>query len=97
MRYEISSVYKNGVGCNVIVVLQAKDKVEVDPDAIEKLMVTKADFMSALATDCKPVSVLVCYTHGSSSSYHFQSMVLCISSGADFLLVVCLFDVSWSH
>ncbi|KAI0225598.1 Vesicle-fusing ATPase [Lamellibrachia satsuma] len=34
--------------------IKAKDKVEVDPEAIEKLMVTKADFMSALATDCKP-------------------------------------------
>ncbi|KAK2193402.1 hypothetical protein NP493_13g06000 [Ridgeia piscesae] len=34
--------------------IKAKDKVEVDPDAIEKLMVTKADFKSALATDCKP-------------------------------------------
>ena len=40
---------------------QAKDKVEVDPEAIEKLMVCKADFMNALATDCKPVSMVVIF------------------------------------
>ena len=61
-------------------VLQAKDKVEVDPDAIEKLMVTKDDFKSALATDCKPVSVLhithlyVIFSQSSSPSTFTQSL-----------------------
>ncbi|ELU11293.1 hypothetical protein CAPTEDRAFT_178991 [Capitella teleta] len=34
--------------------IKAKNKVEIDPDAIEKLVVTRADFMNALANDIKP-------------------------------------------
>lgn len=36
--------------------LQATTTVEVDSDAPEKLLISRADFMSALANDVKPVS-----------------------------------------
>lgn len=36
--------------------IKASNKVEVDPEAIEKLMVTRADFLHALEHDIKPVS-----------------------------------------
>jgi len=36
--------------------IKASSKVEVDPAAMEKLMVTKGDFFHALEHDVKPVS-----------------------------------------
>ena len=39
------------------VIVQASSKVEIDPDAPEKLLVTMADFMSAIEHDIKPVSL----------------------------------------
>lgn len=36
--------------------IKASSKVEVDPAAMEKLMVSKMDFMHALENDVKPVS-----------------------------------------
>ncbi len=36
--------------------LQAETTVEVDPEAMEKLQVSQADFLHALANDVKPVS-----------------------------------------
>lgn len=36
--------------------IKASSKVEVDPEAMEKLMVEKGDFMHALEYDIKPVS-----------------------------------------
>lgn len=36
--------------------IKASSKVEVDPSAMEKLMVTKGDFFHALEHDVKPVS-----------------------------------------
>lgn len=36
--------------------IKASNKVEVDPEALEKLLVTRADFMHALDNDIKPVS-----------------------------------------
>lgn len=37
--------------------IKASSKVEVDPEAIEKLLVTRTDFMHALENDIKPVSL----------------------------------------
>lgn len=36
--------------------LQASSKVEIDPEATEKIKVCRADFMHALEYDIKPVS-----------------------------------------
>lgn len=36
--------------------IKASSKVEVDPAAMEKLMVCRTDFLHALENDCKPVS-----------------------------------------
>lgn len=36
--------------------IKASNKVEVDPKAVEKLKVTRADFLHALEHDIKPVS-----------------------------------------
>lgn len=41
--------------------IKAASKVEVDPAAMEKLMVTKSDFFHALEYDVKPVSWKVLY------------------------------------
>lgn len=38
--------------------IKASNKVEVDPKAVEKLKVTRADFLHALEHDIKPVTVL---------------------------------------
>jgi vesicle-fusing ATPase len=37
--------------------IKAASKVEVDPGAMEKLMVTREDFLHALENDIKPVSI----------------------------------------
>lgn len=37
--------------------IKAASKVEVDPEAMEKLLVTHSDFMHALKYDIKPVSI----------------------------------------
>lgn len=36
--------------------IKAANKVEVDPDALEKLLVNRGDFVHALENDIKPVS-----------------------------------------
>lgn len=36
--------------------IKASNKVEVDPDAADKLMVDRGDFLNALENDIKPVS-----------------------------------------
>lgn len=36
--------------------IKASTKVEVDPEAMEKLLIYRADFMHALENDIKPVS-----------------------------------------
>jgi vesicle-fusing ATPase len=38
---------------------QATSKVEIDPEAVEKLKITMADFRHALQNDVKPV----CFYH----------------------------------
>lgn len=38
--------------------IKAASKVEVDPSAMEKLLVSKSDFLHALEHDVKPVSSL---------------------------------------
>lgn len=37
--------------------IKASNKVEVDPQALEKLLVEREDFLHALENDIKPVSV----------------------------------------
>lgn len=37
--------------------IKAASKVEVDPEAIEKLMVNRSDFLNALENDIKPVCI----------------------------------------
>lgn len=39
--------------------IKAASKVEVDPEAIEKLLVCRADFLHALEHDIKPVSTYI--------------------------------------
>lgn len=39
--------------------IKASTKVEVDPEAMEKLLICRADFMHALENDIKPVSMHV--------------------------------------
>ena len=46
--------------CLFLTLIQASSKVEVDPDATEKLKVTRGDFLNALANDVKPVSAADC-------------------------------------
>ena len=41
--------------------LQATSKVEIDPDATDKLQVTRSDFAHALEYDVKPVSQLLLF------------------------------------
>lgn len=36
--------------------IKAASKVEIDPSAMEKLLVNRADFMHALENDIKPVN-----------------------------------------
>ena len=36
--------------------IKAASKVEVDPEAMEKLLVNRSDFLHALENDIKPVS-----------------------------------------
>ena len=43
--------------------IKAASKVEVDPEAMEKLLVCRADFLHALENDIKPVSVFVSLMH----------------------------------
>lgn len=40
--------------------IKASSKVEVDPEAMEKLMVSRTDFLHALENDIKPVSSNFC-------------------------------------
>lgn len=37
--------------------IKASTKVEVDPEAMEKLLICRTDFMHALENDIKPVSI----------------------------------------
>lgn len=39
--------------------IKAAAKVEVDPEAMEKLLVCRSDFMHALEHDIKPVSTII--------------------------------------
>lgn len=47
--------------------IKASSKVEVDPSAMEKLMVTRTDFLHALENDIKPVS---------SFNFYLQTLLL---------------------
>lgn len=51
--------------------IKASTKVEVDPEAMEKLMVEKGDFLHALENDVKPVS----YNTNITKGHGFKNVV----------------------
>lgn len=55
--------------------IKASSKVEVDPEAMEKLLVNRADFLHAFENDIKPVSSGTCAWRRAEIvlRFHFQA------------------------
>ena len=53
---EIEGLVKAATSTAMNRLIKASSKVEVDPEAMEKILVTRKDFMHALENDVKPVS-----------------------------------------
>lgn len=54
---EIEGLVRASISTAMNRLIKASSKVEVDPEASEKLLVTRGDFMNALENDIKPVCV----------------------------------------
>jgi hypothetical protein len=59
--------------------IKAASKVEVDPEAMEKLLVNRSDFLHALENDIKPVSLkfLHCQIKVWSKIYKLECKYFC--------------------
>lgn len=53
---EIEGLVKAATSTAMNRLIKASSKVEVDPEAMEKILVTRKDFLHALENDVKPVS-----------------------------------------
>jgi vesicle-fusing ATPase len=51
--------------------IKAASKVEVDPSAMEKLLVNRGDFLNALENDIKPVSGLLFIVPGCDQYFFY--------------------------
>ena len=51
--------------------IKAASKVEVDPSAMEKLLVNRGDFLNALENDIKPVSGLLFIVTGCDQYFFY--------------------------
>lgn len=56
--------------------IKAASKVELDPQAMEKLYVNRGDFLHALEHDIKPVMIIICYTMSLHTPTHMICKVL---------------------
>jgi len=56
--------------------LQATSKVEIDPEATEKLQVTMANFRHALLNDVKPVSGILLLELSVHQSVNYRDIII---------------------
>ena len=69
LRMWLNAVVMNGC-------LQATSKVEIDPEATEKLQVTMANFRHALLNDVKPVSGILLLELSVHQSVNYRDIIV---------------------